>query len=27
VYVNGTLAWHWGRHTGSRTGQVVRRAR
>jgi N-acyl-D-amino-acid deacylase len=27
VYVNGTLAWHRGRHTGARTGQVVRRAR
>jgi N-acyl-D-amino-acid deacylase len=26
VYVNGTLAWHQGRHTGARTGQVVRRA-
>ena len=26
VYVNGTLAWHAGRHTGARTGQVVRRA-
>jgi N-acyl-D-amino-acid deacylase len=25
VYVNGTLAWHKGRHTGARTGQVVRR--
>ncbi len=27
VYVNGTLAWHQGRHTGARTGQVIRRAR
>jgi len=26
VYVNGTLAWHQGRHTGARTGQVIRRA-
>jgi N-acyl-D-aspartate/D-glutamate deacylase len=26
VYVNGTLAWHQGRHPGARTGQVVRRA-
>jgi N-acyl-D-amino-acid deacylase len=26
VYVNGTLAWHDGRHTGARTGQVLRRA-
>ena len=25
VYVNGTLAWHKGRHTGARTGQVIRR--
>jgi N-acyl-D-amino-acid deacylase len=26
VYVNGTLAWHRGHHTGARTGQVIRRA-
>ena len=25
VYVNGTLAWHEGRSTGARTGQVLRR--
>jgi N-acyl-D-amino-acid deacylase len=25
VYVNGRRAWHEGRHTGARTGQVVRR--
>jgi N-acyl-D-amino-acid deacylase len=25
VYVNGTLAWHQGRSTGARTGQVIRR--
>jgi N-acyl-D-amino-acid deacylase len=27
VYVNGTLAWHQGRHTGARAGQVIRRVR
>jgi N-acyl-D-amino-acid deacylase len=26
VYVNGTLAWHDGRSTGARSGQVIRRA-
>ena len=26
VIVNGTLAWHQGRHTGSRSGQVLTRA-
>jgi N-acyl-D-amino-acid deacylase len=26
VYVNGTLSWHRGRHTGARAGQVIRRA-
>jgi len=25
VYVNGTLAWHRGRHTGALAGQVLRR--
>jgi N-acyl-D-amino-acid deacylase len=25
VYVNGTVAWHEGRSTGSRTGRIVRR--
>ncbi len=27
VYVNGTLAWHEGRATGARAGQVLRRGR
>jgi len=26
VYVNGTLAWHQGRGTGARCGQLIRRA-
>jgi len=26
VYVNGTVAWHEGRSTGSRTGRIVRRS-
>jgi N-acyl-D-aspartate/D-glutamate deacylase len=27
VYVNGALAWHQGRDTGARRGQLIRRAR